>query len=183
MKTIELKDFDELITALADLKQSIDKSFSRLISELKNMKRNMNDVANKVSKLEVESEAVKKMNFISDLFKLIVSKSQLLFLEKNLPVTTLTKSRLEQVKRFFIQRNKEKYGEESWFIAEIIEKVSDEYHLGPLVTIDYLIKKKNRNEMMHYSRKIKEYALSTNSGVWNLIEFLSNQPELENHLS
>ncbi|CAF4418656.1 unnamed protein product, partial [Rotaria magnacalcarata] len=182
MKTIELKDFDELITALADLKQSVDKSFSRLISELNNMKRNVNDLPNKVSKLEVESEAVKTMSFISDLFKSVVSKLQLLMLEKNLSVTTLTKSRLEQVKRLFIDRNKEKHDEELRFIAEIIEKVSDEYQLKSLVTIDYLIKKKNRGEMVHYSRKIKEYALSTSSGDWNLMEFLSNQPELESHL-
>ncbi|CAF1460545.1 unnamed protein product [Rotaria sp. Silwood1] len=98
-------------------------------------------------------------------------------------MTTLTKSRLEQVKQVFIQRNKEKHDDEELrFIAEIIEKVSDEYHLESLVTIDYLIKKKNRNEMMHYSRKIKKYALSSSSGDWNLVEFLSNQPELENHL-
>jgi hypothetical protein len=49
-------------------------------------------------------------------------------LEKNLSLTTLTKLRLEQVRRFFIHSSKEKHDDEELrCIAKIIEKVSDEY--------------------------------------------------------
>jgi hypothetical protein len=35
---------------------------------------------------------------------------------------------------------------------------------------------------MHYSRKIKNYALSNSPNDWHLAKFLSSQPEIENHL-
>ena len=75
IKSIELKDLDILINSFAELKQLVDQAFSRLIRELNSIKTNMNtmkmdidNLMNKVNKLEHESETMKTMNFLADLF-------------------------------------------------------------------------------------------------------------------
>jgi hypothetical protein len=184
-KTIELQDFHDLTTALADLKQTMQQIISRLVTELKAVKINvdslkseMKDLGNKVMKLGKESDFLKKMHFISDLFSPVMSKLHSMMLINNIPPNTLTKSPLEQLRQFL---NHGQIGDEDLrSIAVIFQSFISEYKLDPMVAIDYLIKKKRRNETVHYTRKLKDYATSATVTERNLAAFLSSQPELDN---
>jgi chromosome segregation ATPase len=90
-KTIELQDFHDLTTALADLKQTMQQIISRLATELTAVKINvdslkseMKDLGNKVMKLEEELDFLKKMHFISDLFSPVMSKLHSMMLINNI---------------------------------------------------------------------------------------------------
>ena len=183
---LDLPDFSLLTSALADLRQSVTKIISRLTSELNvvkadmtSLKSDMNVLQNKFIQLEEESGYMKKMHLISNLFGPFMSRVYSFMLMENLSTSVLTRKRLEQIQKHMrseIQSNDDMNLDA---IVIIVEEVANEFQVNPLIAIDYCLRKKIHNDVVHFNRKIQSYATSTSTNERNCAAFLAHEPDLE----
>ena len=186
MDSIGLPDFSLLTSALADLRQSMIKIISRLTSELNivtadvtSLKSDMSVLQNKFIHLEEESDNMKKMHLISDLFGPFMSKVYSLMSLENLSASVLTRKKLEQIRQHMRNEIESNDDTNSNAIASIVKNVADEFQVNPSIAIHYCLKKKIRNDAVHFNRKIQSYATSTSPNQRSFATFLTLEPDLE----
>lgn len=64
-------------------------------------------------------------------------------------------------------------------MSGIVRQVSDQFKIEPNVAIDYIVKKKQRNQDAHFNKKIKQYIAANPSSHVDLPRFLASEPDLE----
>ena len=133
-----------------------------------------------VTKLQDQSAALNKMHLISDLFSPMYAKFQSNVIENGIMYNVQTKQCLDQLKKHFLNDNEIRSNVDFAQMAKVFGDVAKDFSIDPLLAIEYLSKKKQRNEAVHYNKRVSDYAKSTAPDNRALAHFLSFYPQLEN---
>jgi hypothetical protein len=185
--SMDLESFNILTVALADLKHTLEvsicslfKDFNVLNNKVAFLETEVNSLKLMVTELQDQSSVLDKMHLISDLFTPMFAKFQSNVREKQIMYNVQTKQCLDQLKNHFRHGNDNNSNSELLTVVNAFEEVAAEYGTNPLLAIDYLVKKKHRNESVHFNRRFKEYAKATAPTERDLSHFLSFYPAIDN---
>ena len=115
---ISLDDLNQVTLAIDELRQTVVATLSKVFAELNTLHSKLDVLTSKMAILEAQSGAMKKMNFIADIFVPLVSLLNEKLVLSNIPIHSFYRQdNLEQIKRYLFSGDVS--GEEKGSVARV----------------------------------------------------------------